>query len=279
MTCIMIWRNREPNQDDIWAVADTRVSKDESGSYALTDEAPKLFSVPVRCFKPPATGGFFSEKCYDGSIGLAFAGSTLLAHSTVLAVSPLLGSLATLGALPNLSEIASFVAMFLKRYTLDVNQTTAIGKPSLSEMAVFGRSPADGGLQIFTIRPSLESAPFDLDVAKFDHNQADSVLYLGDHKAKINMHVKSEREKHTVGDLAWWRAPHSVLKRIVQEAVYSSIGGSEQLGITRGQNFDLHLPVLPVLQGAPYSTMKYLGIELPPHGLVGPCFIGMPGMH
>ena len=279
MTCIMIWRNREPNQDEIWAVADTRVSQDNTGARPLTDEAPKLFSLTVRCYKPPETGGSFSEKCYEGSIGLAFAGSTLLAHSTVLAVSPLLANLATFGALPSLSDIASFVAMFLKRYTFGVNLNMSISKPTLSEMAVFGRSPVDNSLQIFTIKPVLKASPIKLDITEFDSSELDTVLYLGDHKSSMCEQVKSEREKLIAGSLPWWRAPHEVLKRVVQDSVYPSIGGSEQLGITRSREFELHLPVFPVKKGEKYSAMKYLGIQLPPDGLVGQCFIGIRGMY
>ncbi len=275
MTSIIIWRNREPNQDDIWAVADSRVSSDVLGTYTLTDEAPKLFSLTVQCFMPPPAGGTFSERCYYGSIGIAFAGSTLIAHSTVLAISPVLENLSTLSRPPELHEIALFIQRFLKRYTMAVNQSSTRAK--ISEMAVFGRSPTDNCLQAFHIKPIPNRVPFELEVVEVDLTPEDSMLVLGDCKRKIRMGVDAERDQFSERGIAWWRSPLRALKRVVGEGAYPTIGGTVQLGITNGNRFALHWSLSPPGPDSPTSSMKYLGIDM--HECqVGPCMMGMSGM-
>lgn len=282
MTCVMIWRNREPHRDELWATSDTRVSKpgQSTGPSTLTEEVPKIYSIPIRCFRPRpgANGSGFDFKCYEGSLGFALAGSTLIAQSTILAVAPLLGRLATFGELPTLEQISVFVSTFAQRYMTSISLNSSVGGESVSEIAVFGRCPKSAALEAFVIRPTSTIDGVELKTSRYDLVADDSILFLGDHKDEMKKRVGAMRASIEPGTLEWWRSPRRTLITAIEEGAFPSIGGAEQLGITTGQDFGLYMPVNPRRDGSPYSTFTWLGVELPPHGLLGPCFLGLPGM-
>lgn len=283
MTCVMVWRNREPGQDDLWATSDTRISKPSQSSEAgiLTEEVPKIYSLPIRCFKPTPgpRGGGFDLQCYGGSLGFAIAGSTLIAQSTILAVAPLLGHLGTLGELPTMEEIAFFVSTFAQRYMTSVNLNSSVGSESKSEIAVFGRCPKSGLLEAFVVRPARTSDGVQLRTSSFDLTPDDSILFLGDRKNEMRERVDAIRASHEPGTLAWWRSPRKALIAAIEEGAFPSIGGGEQLGITTGGEFNLYMPVNIRRDGSRDGVFTWLGVELKPFGLLGPCFLGLPGMH
>jgi len=92
MTTVAIWLNKESaNNPSLWAIADTRISsRTETGnSIRSLDIFPKIFEMPIKV-SVDATQYRFAQV---HSVGLAFAGSTLLASAAKDILSYLFGRL------------------------------------------------------------------------------------------------------------------------------------------------------------------------------------------
>jgi len=81
MTVITIWL--EPEDQGLWAVADTRISsRADSGVTVTRDSAAKLFAIPVKCHAAAAAPNFRRSPYYTTSVGFAFAGDVVPAAMT-----------------------------------------------------------------------------------------------------------------------------------------------------------------------------------------------------
>lgn len=272
MTAVMIWLNKEalPHFEDIWAVADTQVSK---GDNPLTKQAPKIFSIPVNCYWP-GESGFFDTIGFTGSTGVAFAGSTLIAHSAVLAVTPLFANLISASkSVPTLQGLAHYFVDFLKQYFISANAVTLPHDRATVEFCLFGRCPRSGELQAFRGISDVSSAEIGCEPVIFD--EPETVLQLGSHKSEIAQMVIDERDKQPLGSLAWWRAPYPVLRRIVAAERFSDIGGTTLLAITSGRRVQTY--TRPWVPGTEQAYFTYLGtnVELE----FDNCRVGLPGLY
>ncbi|MBP1314418.1 hypothetical protein [Herbaspirillum sp. 1130] len=272
MTAVMIWLNKEslPHFEDIWAVADTQVSK---GENPLTKQAPKIFSIPVNCYWP-GESGFFDTVGFAGSVGVAFAGSTLIAHSAVLAVTPLFANLiSTSKAVPTLEGLALYFLDFLKQYFLSTNAITMPNDRATVEFCFFGRCPRSGELGAFRGISDVSSAEIGCDPVQFDEQE--TVIHLGSHKAEIAQMVNDERARHPIGSLPWWRSPYPVMRRIVAAELFSDIGGTTLLAITSGSRVQTY--TRPWVPGAGHAHFSYLGTNVEVE--FDDCRVGLPSLY
>jgi len=82
VTVVVVWF--EPQDDGIWAVADTRISapSPSGGVFVRTDSASKLFTLSVVCRPLANEKALFPEPHWTGTFGFAFSGDSLPALMT-----------------------------------------------------------------------------------------------------------------------------------------------------------------------------------------------------
>ena len=82
MTVVAVWF--EPQDDGIWAVADTRISIPSQGGGVVvhTDAASKLFTLSVVCRPIANAEAIFPQPHWTGTFGFAFSGDSLPALMT-----------------------------------------------------------------------------------------------------------------------------------------------------------------------------------------------------
>lgn len=274
MTAVICWFD---DSGWPWIVADSRFSyPSESSQQILIDEGAKIFSFPLIVRK---TWGF-GEPIHFANIGLAFAGSTLVAQNTILCTASVCGNLVLqdIKTLLSLDHIAEQVAKFSLRFMRDL--AVLRGSEAGAEFALTGWCPFRNAWRIFHIRPVIEDG-LQIRIKEFIPSNADDLLLLGDHQIEVQEEVAKVRADYEASSLPWWRAPSRALLRILERRQFGSIGGHLQIGIaaeaTKG--FSLSTVVHPGIVGQTHATVKFLGMDTKDDiGAIGPCFLGMGGM-
>lgn len=274
MTAVICWFNESGGP---WTVADSRVSYPRDARQILLEEGAKIFSFPLIVRK---TWGF-GEIIHCTNIGIAFAGSTLVAQNTMLCSASVCGNLVlqenTQSTL-SLSHIAELVAKFSQRFMRDLAVLHEAG--AMTEFALVGWCPSRNAWRIFHIAP-FGGDGIQTQIAEFAPSNAGDLLLLGDNKIEVHEEVVKARANYEAGTPRWWRAPAEALSRILERRQFDSIGGHLQMGIaveaTKG--FSLSAVVQPIVIGQPASIFKFLGMDARDDiGAVGPCFLGMNGL-
>jgi hypothetical protein len=220
VTAVAIW----PEAGQLWVVADTRLS---GATGVLTDSASKIYALPVVCRPPNMLGTLLgSEPHFEGTFGVAFAGSSLAATHTIATATSCLNQLAgveTDG--PSVREVAMFVQMIGSAIG---NQIAAgMSRPRLEfEVAVFGWCRNLGSFAIYTLRPDPNANPPMLCLGLEEHLPISSadVVTLGDGGSRLS----DERAKIIgVVHLKPKVALASILER---EGPTGTVGGSLSIG-------------------------------------------------
>lgn len=274
MTAVICWFDESSWP---WTVADSRFSYQRDARQILLEEGAKIFSFPLIVRK---TWGF-GEILHFANIGIAFAGSTLVAQNTMLCSASVCGNLVlqeSAQSTLSLSHIAELVAKFAQRFMRDLAALREAG--AMTEFALIGWCPSKNAWRIFHITP-VAGDGVQTQVTEFAPSDTDDLLILGDHKIEVQEEVVKVRANHAAGTLPWWRAPAEALSRMLEGRQFDSIGGHLQMGIAVGatKGFSLSAVVQPIIVGQPASTFKFLGMDTRDDiGAVGPCFLGMSGM-
>lgn len=275
MTTIACWFNKESANAPIsvWVCADSKVSN--SAATTLFESSPKIFAIPVRCFVPGASG-FFDRPLLNTTIGVAYAGNSLIGLTFISALSALLARLNGTISPPSLDEIAKFALQILQFYVLQLG----FSFPNIAkcEVAIVGLCPVEYRSKIYHLTPGKELGKLRYCLVKYAEDQADDfVLLLGVDTPRIKESiqlVRINREK----DLSWWRAPKDVISREVKTPLHATIGGHLQLGIGTHQGFELYSVAQRPDDGGG-DFLSYLGLDVSgDFGRIGPCSVGMTGM-
>lgn len=273
MTAVICWFD---DSGWPWIVADSRFSYPSDTQQILIDEGAKIFSFPLIVRR---TWGF-GEPIHFANIGLAFAGSTLVAQNTILCSASVCGNLVLQDtrAMLSLDHIAELVAKFSQRFMRDLAVLRGAG--AITEFALTGWCPLRNAWRIFHIMP-IVGDDVQTKITEFASASPEDLLLLGDHKIEVQNEVVKTRASYEVRSLPWWRAPATTLFQILERRQFDSIGGHLQMGIavdaTKG--FNLSTVVHPNKVGHPDSTSKFLGMDTRDDiGAVGPCFLGINGM-
>lgn len=269
--------------ETIWAVADSRISeahKDAGGKVTystLHDHAPKIFSIPIT-IRGPNEHGAFEKSLYQNSVGFAYSGSSLIGCGVSQAVTPLLTSLIAIDPKqqrPRLIDIAVLVGHVFYEYMKALG--FSVGERANAEFAVMGLCPATMRMQLFCLRPEIDTS-MKIAVSLMDTSPDDAYLLLGHRKEDIEKLIDEERSKHPQRSVPWWRAPRTVIERCIADPSYPTIGGTIQLAVGKIQEFGLRWIAKPTGEGAK-ASMSYLGLTvLNEARQIGPCMIGMTGM-
>lgn len=273
MTTIACWFNKESEHTSVWVCGDSKVTA--SNTATLIESSPKIFALPVRCFEP-GKEGFFDLPNSNGTIGLAYAGNSLIGLTLNAALATCLGHLISLGGPPALDDIAKFALDVLKMYVKELGVTA--GKRALCEVAIVGFCPTESQYKIFHLAPSIQLGELNYQLNCYNANQADDfVLLLGADKERIGKSIDDFRQQRDQ-DISWWRAPKSVIAAEVKNPIHSTIGGHLQIGIGNVLGFQVYSVCRPYGVGTA-AYLSYLGLNVSSDfGQIGVCKIGMPGM-
>jgi hypothetical protein len=272
MTIVAVWY--EPGDNAVWAVSDTRISKNGSGATTLTDGAAKILPISVRCFRP-AADGFFTAPTFATSLGFAYAGSSLSALMSYTVANTCFQNLIAVGDVspPSLAQIAEKVRDIGTKYmreVLDRNDR----KEGQFECFVFGQCPVEQRFQAFKLTPRLSRVSFDVSVDAAPLADPEYVGLLGGQTAQVQGAIIGARQGGYVT-----RTPKWVIQGLVASETISGVGGSLQIGIATLSGFRLYSWVHPVVCGKPQAVQTLLGFDVDAEvGAVGAYRVGMVSM-
>lgn len=224
----------------------------------------------------PSKEGFFDLQNYNGTIGIAYAGNSVVGLTLTSALATCLGNLISHGNLPALKDIARFALELLQMYVKELGVTA--GDRALCELALVGFCPSENRHKIYHLSPAICAGTLKYQLDSYDSNQADDfVLLLGSDKTRISNSINEFRTT-TEKDISWWRAPKSVVSAEVKNSINPAIGGHLQMGIGDSLGFQIYSICEPSGIGAT-AYMSYLGLDVSSNfGQIGMCRIGMTGM-
>lgn len=276
MTTIACWFNKESTSQppSVWICGDSKVST-SSSSTTLIESSPKIFAIPVRCFVGGASG-FFDKLFSNTTIGVAYAGNSLVGLTFNSALATCLARLNSMSTPPALDDIAKFSSKLLEMYVRQL--AFAFPRNAECEIALVGFCPVEARNKIYHLTPSVDSGNLQYCVATYGDQQADDfVLVLGKDTTRIKENIRLLR-MNKEKDLSWWRAPKEVVSSEVRTPLHATIGGHLQLGIGTHQGFELY-SVAQTSDGGSGDYLSYLGLDVSgDFGRIGPCWVGMTGM-
>lgn len=135
---LVICTTYNSRDSEISAFADSRISHAIQGKdRKITDFGAKLFIVPIVVYRN--VDGKYVEAARH-SVGLAFAGSTLLANNVYALGSSCCQVFCGTESdkVPSVEGIANVFRRIIEEQTLEINQSTAIGKHITCQCLVFG---------------------------------------------------------------------------------------------------------------------------------------------
>lgn len=245
MTSVVCWKNEQEN--GLWVVSDSRISNySNSGenNTLLTDYFSKIHEIPLR-FKYSQ----FPLCNYLGSIGFAFAGSTLIAQTVKDTLITLLGSLQTIQEIPRdvllekyikkepfpipeINNYPSLMEISNLAYDIISQALNSYEATTQGEVLLFGYCKNNNQLKAFSLKfykRSIEDqqclTPIEIDLSK--------PYIFGD---------KVEDVKNNIGLYgADSRAPLKGLAKTIRDAGYvGSVGGNLQLAISNNVIFQIY---------------------------------------
>ena len=275
MTIVASWLHKErADQIGLWVIADTRLSTENSSKemVPLLDCGAKLFAIPLICIKQePLPGGQLRTiESFCGRVGLAFAGSSLIALNLHVFLSYAFGHIMLASpafCLPTLYDIAHYCAKVLKNLLLKYKEGSEGFNKIQCEVSIFGICPKTRQSQFFHIivkENTFESTI--MGINKIDFTADEQFVHLmGDFKAKEEIKKIIEEYRATLNskNIHWWNAPQKALEKIIQENVFPTVGGEIQAGIVwPNSGFNLYSVYRPVIHGQPNTMIIYQGINL-----------------
>ncbi|CVD66788.1 hypothetical protein [Serratia marcescens] len=239
MTAIAIWFNQEESRG-IWAVSDSRVSQ---GNSVMTDNVPKIFSIPVKVTR--CEDMLHRSPVHIFDFGFCFAGSTIIGTNVKEMLSISISNLTEVnfssgGApvnneaqtfksfYPSLVDIAKLTKFFGEKYIRSLGEL--FPENVRTSMSVFGYCFKMRKFIVVKMSNSPES-PAALDMSIHEFN-GDEYILLGDSQSELSNAIEHTRSQFVENSLNWWRAPFIALNNWVNQQVSSTIGGYTQLCIS-----------------------------------------------
>ena len=270
MTAILSWLNQEKGQIPyIMTIGDTKISNISNGNI-LTLEGAKILELMVRCTD-------LSNQCiyHVSPIEFSYAGSSLVGlnvYTYLQAIFSNLGGVKS-GDLPDCNSICLKAKEVLQLYTRSIRDK--------AEVLMFGYCPKNKTPFICSIEPVMleETINYEVRMKTVFKNQLEIVL-IGDKKNEIRDLVSAKKELLSKESLEYWRAPARVLKEIIEENKFKTIGGNIQLAISNLFRFDLYSIVVPISKNEQRATLKFRNFDLFDEigQRVGDCFVTIKGM-
>ncbi|MEJ5092720.1 hypothetical protein GEO21_21990 [Sphingobacterium faecium] len=273
MTAILSWFNKENKSSPyIMTVGDTMIS---GGEATLTLEGAKIMELPVKCkdFTTP-----IQELYFCSSIGFAYSGSTLVGFNVYCALQTIFSNL---GGLKLHNHLPDYISLAKKAEELLAIYSKAVR--SISELMLFGYCPKLKVPFITTIKPyhTKEGLKFEIITDTNVSNSNINVSIIGDKKEDILNLINAELLERANGNsVNYWRTPALVLKKIVEENYFTTIGGNLQLATITPHKYETYSIVDFIKGKEPEGTMKYRNIDVfeDMGRKVGDCWVSINGI-
>lgn len=272
MTAIISWFNQEPGTIPyLMTVGDTKISNQQE---TLTLEGAKILELPIKCkdISSPLQEIYFSN-----TLGYSFAGSTLVGLNVYCYLQTIfsnLGGTAKEGNLPDYKSICHKAKEVLNLYAASIR--------NVAELLIFGFCPKTCTPFICTIQPVMKDGQIEYKVEFIDSFDSNiQVVIIGDKEQEIRELISKELEIQTNKDsIDYWRTPARILRDIIEQGKFDSIGGNLQIATSNIFKYDT-LAVSVELKGQHNkSTLKFRNIDFfeEIYKPVGECYVAINGL-
>ncbi len=231
MTLVVSWIKYEMpiTIPAIWTVSDSKIT---SGNNTLTLEGSKVMELHIKC----RTNSVYPRTIYyTGSLGFAYAGSSLIALNTYTMLESILSNLGgkeTSNTLPDHISIAEKASKILKIYASSIQGSC--------EISIYGFCPKTQKPFIASIRPITTENGIDFDI-EYIYASTEGLQFslLGDEKTVISKLIMEMAAEFKPTDYKHWAVPMRTIQVLVEKSIYPSIGGGLQLGVAYPTEFRL----------------------------------------
>ncbi len=275
MTVLMLWR--EGPAQRLWLTSDSRLSHSGKGGgfVKLTDRAAKLLEADLilQCRNP--NGPPIAKK----TVGIAYAGSSLVALQSYAAVLPLWSRLCSSGeqTLPTIGECAEHLGQFVRAYTFELAAAGDIN--CRTECLLLGYNEGAESAEAWHIYARPGSTGVALNIERLELGAGEMMLF-GSGRAEASRQLK--KLKPTNGQ--WRHEPIDMLRAQLRHDTPSSVGGGVQIGMLNPSGFELVSDVRYFTAGDSAAgdsllSMHYRGFNLEEVNKVGHCFGALAGIN
>jgi hypothetical protein len=268
VTLRIVWE--EPNMGGVWVVSDSRLSTAGSqGAEVLTDRGAKVLAVPT-VLRRQTPLEVLGTPVQTTSLGLAYAGSSLIALQAYAAVVPLWSHLQTVGpeVLPPIRAYADHLQSFVLSYAREV---CANNHHSGCQFLLLGWDAGAPGGCAFVITATGSPSGVEIEKVKLD---------LSDKLPRFfGTGAQEAREKYQLTEGGpTGRRPLHFIRHLLPRTSRTDVGGGVQVGRLSPVGFQLFFDGQPVEQGFPAAVMRYRGFDISDVSRVGDAFVNMPGI-
>lgn len=246
MTNAIVWK--VPGAQEIWAVADSRVSLPKKGdpSPRVTDQATKIFSLEVSVHRQSVHDGSL-EPVLTKRLGLCFAGAVVPALMTEAAVSMFLGSLLPeRPRLPSMRDVANLIRHLSDKYTRDASIAYQTSNPPYCEFVVFGSdaselTSSDDSPAAYWIHPNNPNPEFHQVMEPIDLEKGEIAAIGTDTQALRKEIVLLQKQ-----EISAWAGvePRVALEKRIRSGTHDTVGGTLQFGILEKNHFKRYASVI-----------------------------------
>jgi hypothetical protein len=274
MTLLMVWRER--SLDRLWIVGDSRLTRPgaSDGHVRLTDRAAKVMEADVflRGLDPRA------PPTKSRKVGLAYAGSSLVALQSYVAALPLWTRLMSFERqeLPTMGDLAEHLGRFVRAYTFDLAAAGDFG--CQTECILLGPDDLSGRVEAWGIstRPSATGVDFSCEEVQLGPG---AMVLHGSGKADA---VERLRELKPA-DGQWHREPLDMIRKHLRDDAPGTVGGGVQIGVANRDGFVLYADAQAFRPGFsrpgdPLLAISYRGFDLGDVSRVGHAFVSFAGI-
>jgi len=247
VTLVVIWHS----DTEITAVADTRIS---SSGQTATDAGSKLFVIPITVQSGSTE---FEERAVQHSLGLAFAGSTLLANNCHGIASALTQQFRASGEpfLPSMMGIANVYAAVGQHVTVDFNSRKSNQRDwTFFELAIFGYCKSLNMLCVYVIKPNFAGGAFSMNITEQKMKPA-MVITLGS-GSDLFHEFRIEEAARGRG------SAQSLFNRVVKSGRLKDVGGYAQYAEADEHGARLIPTIIQSPSDPDKKTLSVLGFDI-----------------
>jgi hypothetical protein len=272
MTLAATWCSYEnPEVPVLWMASDSRISAEKD---RLIDEGVKVFEIPVVC-RGANPAGHFDQTYFEGTVGLACAGGTLVFQNVYGTLVPMLGNLISpQRAVPSVRDIAGLIGRLMSLYV----RSLGAQRPDAHRVSI-----VTGGLLIddrpvaFDLSPRIDRDGL-VEFLPTEVTLAPGQIHFIGHSVAAARGLANELIEKDEPGAPRDRAALNVIRAFINDPKQPTIGGDIQIGHTVRGMFRRVASVAPGPAQSKKSFRRLNSIELDELGLVGECVIGTEAM-
>ena len=263
MTVIAIWHR--PLNNDLYVIADSRLTSHQG---LLTNNAPKLFTINVKCYGPDSEKSFEKE-ILNAEIGIGYAGSSSVAFSTIATLQLYTASLVQKQGNPtlHLNDIAELTGRILRD---NFRQFGVLwGEHASCEFLIFGALQSDHDLNAIHIKTENEINDIKIIIFNIPIINDKIVFGIGSGISYFLRELEIDIAKTNCFD------PFSCFIDVLSRGERDDIGGSVQVAIAEKGRVTLPHVITPRPDRGDFNAdVTFLGRHAYEIGPVGECDLG-----